>query len=47
MKKKQKYRNCDTETERKRQAIKEGIDRAADIIIDIAYTMLQDLLKLK
>lgn len=47
MKKNQKYQNYDTETERKRQAIKEGIDRAADIIIDIAYSMLYDLLKLK
>lgn len=47
MKKGKNYRNYDTETERKRVAIKDGIDRAADIIIDIAYSMLYDLLKLK
>lgn len=47
MKKGKKYQNFDTETERKRRAIKDGIDRAADIIIDIAYSMLYDLLKLK
>lgn len=47
MKKSQKYQNYNTETDRKRQAIIEGINRAADIIIDIAYSMLYDLLKLK
>lgn len=47
MKKSKKYQDYSEETERKRTAIKAGIDRAADIIIDIAYSMLYDLLKLK
>ncbi len=47
MKRSRKYADFENETERKRAAIMAGIDRAADIIIDIAYSMLYDLLKLK
>ena len=47
MKKSQKYQNYDTETERKKAAIKEAVDKATDITTDIIYSMLYDVLKLK